>query len=495
MRLLHLDVDTLRPDHLGCHGYGRDTSPNIDALARDGWRAAEMYVSDSPCLPSRSALLTGRFGITNGVVNHGGARAEPFPEGAGRGLQSELARTSFPRALSDAGLWCTTISTFAERHSAFHWYAGFNEAFNLGTNGRERAEQVTAAAHDWLQRNGLRDDWYLHVHYWDPHTPYRTPPEWGNPFADDGTTWWIDDDVIAAHRELAGPHSAQEVMGFGPDGRFAEFPRQPQEIASAADVRAMFDGYDIAVRYTDAHVGQLLDTLAGLGVLDDTTVVVSSDHGENLGELGIYCDHQTADVITHRVPAVVWGPSIAAGQVDGELRYQLDLSATLVELAGGTVPAGWDGRSFCRELTGREPVAAPREHLVLSCGAWATQRAVRFDDWLSIRTHHDAFHGFPTTMLFDVVADPHEQHDVAAQHPDVVGRAAQLLLDWESEAMERSPSNIDPLATVVREGGGYYARPARALPRPADRDRARRVGGASRRVAARTGGRWDGSAD
>ncbi len=458
MRLLHLDIDTLRPDHLGCYGYTRDTSPTIDALAREGWRADELYVSDSPCLPSRSALLTGRFGITNGVVNHGGARAEPFPEGAGRGLQSELARTSFPRALHDAGLWCTTISTFAERHGAFHWYAGFNEALNLGTNGRERADEVTAAALDWLRRKGRRDDWYLHVHFWDPHTPYRTPLEWGNPFAADGATGWIDDDVIATHRELAGPHSAQEVMGFGPDDRFAEFPRQPQEIASAADVRTMFDGYDVAVRYTDAHIAQLLDRLDGLGVLDETTIVVSSDHGENLGELGIYCDHQTADRITHRVPAIVRGPGVVAGRVDSELRYQLDLSATLVELAGGTVPAGWDGRSFCGELTGHAPVVEPRDHLVLSCGAWATQRAVRFDDWLAIRTHHDAFHGFPATMLFDVALDPHEQFDVADAYPEVVGRAAQLLLDWESAAMERSPSAVDPLATVLREGGGYYTR-------------------------------------
>jgi arylsulfatase A-like enzyme len=212
------------------------------------------------------------------------------------------------------------------------------------------------------------------------------------------------------------------------------------------------------VRYTDAHVGWLLDSLAELGVLDETTVVVSSDHGENLGELGIYCDHQTADLITHRVPAVVRGPGIPGGQVDEQLRYQLDLSATLVELAGGTVPAGWDGRSFCGELIGDGQTGERRDHLVLSCGAWATQRAVRFDDWLSIRTHHDAFHGFPTTMLFDVARDPHEQHDVADAHPDVVGRAAQLLLDWESAAMERSPSPVDPLATVLREGGGYYTR-------------------------------------
>jgi choline-sulfatase len=61
-------------------------------------------------------------------------------------------------------------------------------------------------------------------------------------------------------------------------------------------------------------------------------------------------------------------------------------------------------------------------------------------------------------MLFDVERDPHEQVNVADDYPDVVGRAARLLLDWEATSMERSPSGVDPLWTVIREGGGYYTR-------------------------------------
>jgi choline-sulfatase len=459
VRFVYLDIDTLRADHLGCYGYHRDTSPNIDALAASGWRFDEMYVSDSPCLPSRSALITGRFGVTNGVVNHGGERAEPFPEGASRRRQSELASSSWPGLLRETGMWCTTISTFAERHSAFHWYAGFNEAYNLGTSGRERADEVSAVAIDWLQRRGQRDDWFLHVHFWDPHTPYRTPLEWGDPFRDDRVPAWIDDDVLARHWQLAGPHSAQEVTGFAPDLRFDEFPRQPQQIADSADVRRMFDGYDAGIRYADEHVGLILAELAALGIEDETAIVVSSDHGETLGELGIYCDHQTADLHTHRVPAVVRWPGLDAGRTDHALRYQVDLAATVVELLGGTVPPSWDGHSFAaglRDVPGADEVA--RDHLVLSCGAWATQRAVRFDEWLCIRTYHDAFHGFAPVMLFDVERDPHEQVNVADDHPDVVGRAARLLLDWEAASMERSPSGVDPLWTVIREGGGYYTR-------------------------------------
>jgi len=81
MRLLYIDIDTLRADHLGCYGYHRATSPNIDAIAARALVFESIYASDVPCLPSRTALLTGRFGIHNGVVNHGGTDADPAIDG------------------------------------------------------------------------------------------------------------------------------------------------------------------------------------------------------------------------------------------------------------------------------------------------------------------------------------------------------------------------------------------------------------------------------
>ena len=76
MRLLFIDIDTLRPDHLGCYGYERNTSPNIDLIAEESMRFDNYYCSDAPCLPSRAALVTGQFGIHNGVVGHGGTAAD-----------------------------------------------------------------------------------------------------------------------------------------------------------------------------------------------------------------------------------------------------------------------------------------------------------------------------------------------------------------------------------------------------------------------------------
>jgi arylsulfatase A-like enzyme len=459
MRLIYVDVDTLRPDHLGCYGYRRPTSPVIDGLAARGIRFENVHASDTPCLPSRSALSTGQFGIRNGAVNHGGPATDLLPEGAARGFRTQAAAHSWMAPLRALGMWTASISTFAERHSAYHFDAGFNECLNLGTRGLETADQVVDVALEWLRRHGPREDWFLHVHLWDPHTPYRTPGSFGDPFAGagaDALPAWLTEEVRAAHWLLPGPHSAQELSGFGPRDVWDPYPRQPLQAASVDDVRRVYDGYDTGVRYADDQLGRLLEAVDDLGLTADTAVMVSADHGENLGELGIYCDHQTADQITTRVPFVLAWPGRDLPAVDTGFHYQIDVMATVLELAGAEVPERWDGRSFADRLVDGRPTG--RDHLVLSHGAWTAQRAVRFDRWICIRTYHDAFHGFPEVQLFDVVADPHEQHDLAADHPEVVEHALALLADWGSAALARSPTGTDPLWTVLTGGGPWHSR-------------------------------------
>jgi len=461
MRLLYIDIDTLRPDHLGCYGYHRDTSPNIDRIAAEGVRLDRCYASDTPCLPSRSALVTGRFGIHNGVVGHGGTAADPFIEGPERRFSSRLAATSFPGRLFAAGLETATLSSFAQRHSAFHWYAGFQQAMQVpGSFGLERADQVEAIALDWLERNGQRDGWFLHVHLWDPHTPYRTPVDYGEPFSDQPLPTWLTEEVRASHWESYGPHSARETIGFDVHlERAREFPRQPFEIDSMDAVRRMFDGYDTGVHYADDTVGRLLDQLESQGVLDETAVVISSDHGETLGELGVYGDHHTADEYTSRVPMIIRWPGLGEanrGRVDGALHYQIDAAATLVELAGGRVSSGWDARSFADAL--RQGRDEGREQLILSHGAWTCQRSIRFQDTICIRTYHDGYHPFPEIMLFDLASDPHEQVNLAEEKPTVVHDALSRLEAWHGEMMRSASHGTDPMWTVLREGGPYHVR-------------------------------------
>jgi choline-sulfatase len=478
MRLLYIDIDSLRPDHLGCYGYARATSPHIDRIAQQAVRFDNVYASDVPCLPSRAAMFSGRFGIHTGVVNHGGAQAEMWHEGRERGFGSLLGRTSFVRGLRDLGFHTATVSSFAERHAAFWFYGGFHEVCNPGRRGLETADEVGALARGWLERNATRDSWFLHVQLWDPHTPYRTPAAFGDPFAQAPLPAWLDDQVRAAHLAGCGPHSARETMGYDdqpPTEIPWNYPRQPLSMETAAGVRGMFDGYDTGVLHADRCVGELLATLAAARVLDDTAILVTADHGENLGELNVYGDHQTADQATSRVPLLLSWPGLPPPQrarVDGALHYQVDVAATLLDLLGGRVPPSWDGVSFAPALrVGRDE---GREALVLSQAAWTCQRAVRFQrdgvPYLCIRSYHDGYHGYPDTMLFDLDSDPHEQNDLASARPAVVHEALARLERWVAEQMTRASHPVDPIWVVLNEGGPKHIRGQ--LPRYLERLRA-----------------------
>jgi choline-sulfatase len=455
MRILFLDLDTLRPDHLGCYGYHRNTSPNIDRIAEEGVRFDRYYCSDAPCLPSRMALVTGMFGIHSGVVGHGGTAADLRIEGAERSFRSRLGRESLWHVFRNAGLRTVSVSPFAERHSAWGFLAGFNETYNPGKCGSESAEEVTPTVLDWLDRNGKDDNWLLHVNYWDPHTPYRAPAEFGNPFADDPIPEWITPETLANHRRMVGPHKAREISMY--DNRTnPDFPRQPGEIRDMNDLRTLFDGYDCGIRYMDDHIGSLFRKLSDLGVMDDLILIITSDHGENLGELGIYSEHGTADDITCRIPMIIRWPGKTSGHVDGGFHYNLDLMPTLAEMLTVDASELWDGRSYAPAI--ENGADSGRESLVLSQCAHVCQRSVRWGQWLYMRTYHDGYHLFPREMLFNVENDPHEESDLAETNPDVVRKGAGMLFDWHDSMMQSIPGKADPLQTVLEEGGPLHAR-------------------------------------
>lgn len=463
MNVLYVDIDSLRPDHLGCYGYHRPTSPNIDRIASEGVRFTNCYTSDAPCLPSRTALFSGLFGIHSGVVNHGGVAAQPFPQGAERGFRDWYGENSWPSHFRKLGYHTATISSFGERHSAWHWYAGFNEVFNSGLGGSESADAIFPIARDWIgKRAASSSPWFLHLNFWDPHTPYRVPPSYGNPFSKAPLPDWYSDEIREAHWQGSGPHSAREVMGYSDEVpaylKNRELPRQPWRLDSMNEARRIFDGYDTGVLYADDYLGRVLDVLEKTGQLENTAIILSADHGENLGELNIYGDHQTADHFTCRVPLIIRWPGVTdfqAGRVDTGLHYQFDFAATAVELAGGTMTAT-DSRSFASAL--REGVSAGRESLVISQGAWCVQRGVRWGDHLYLRTWHDAWHNFPSEMLFDLVNDPHELQNIASGQAELIEQARQILANWRRDMLAGSSTGRDPFDTVLAEGGSLHAK-------------------------------------
>ncbi|MCZ7647387.1 MAG: sulfatase [Planctomycetota bacterium] len=448
MRILYIDMDSCRPDHLGCYGYHRNTSPNIDRIAKDAAVFANCYASDTPCLPSRTALLTGQFGFKTGVVTHHGEAS--FPREPRMGAPAGAPHAALPAALLGAGFHTAFISPFIQRHNAWHTVAGFLEVHDTGKRGHEIASETNGAALPWLERRAREDNWFVHLNYWDPHRPYRTPIEYGNPFKDDPAPAWPDAETLERHYRSYGPRSASEPQGYRWQ-KGKDWPREKTELRTPADFKHWIDGYDTGIRYMDDHIGQILETLDRQGVLEETAIVLSADHGEMQGELNVYGDHHCADEATAHVPLIVKWPGVSKPGRHGGLCYNLDLTATIADLAGAKQPARWDGLSFASAVRG-QPWQG-REYLVLGQGLWTCQRSVRTENWLMIRTFHPGLKPLPEVLLFDVEKDPHQTRDLAVERPEAVNRCGHLMLDWTAKLLAQPHPIHDPLNVVIHEGG------------------------------------------
>ncbi|MFT8316525.1 MAG: sulfatase, partial [Clostridium sp.] len=455
MRILMLDLDTLRPDHLGCYGYNRNTSPAIDEVAKEGVRFDNYFASDAPCLPSRASLMSGKFGIHTGVVNHGGVAADMRLEGVNRDFQDKLATESLPATLRKAGYKTISISPFAERHSSWTFYAGFSEIHNTGKRGRESAEEISPTVFEWLDNNAEKDNWFLHINYWDPHTPYRAPEEFGNPFENDPIDSWYTEKLVKKHVKSIGPHSALDLNMYD-DYQKPDKPRAIGKFTDLNGLKKYIDGYDCGIKYMDDNIADIVKVLKEKGIYDDTVIIITADHGENFGELEIYGEHGTADVATCRIPMIIKWPNGRKNEVDKEFHYNLDLLPTLADIFDLPHFNEWDGESYKNNIF--ENTNFGREYLVLSQCSHVCQRSVRFGDWLYIRSYHDGYHLFPKEMLFNIKEDPNEQINLAEENKDICKEAVYKLNDWHDEMMDTMPYEVDPLWTVMKEGGPHHCR-------------------------------------
>jgi len=337
---------------------------------------------------------------------------------------------------------------------------GFNETIDTGRGGLENADEIFAEARRWLNHRAREDNWFLHVNMWDPHTPYDTPASFGNPFEHEAIDSWVTQEIIETQRASYGPHSAREVPHFDSKIDPAFWPRGRGEIASLGDAKVHIDGYDCGVRYADQAIGRILNLLADAGVLNETAVIVAADHGENLGELNVWGDHQTADEFTDHIPGIVSWPGVTtAGLEVGGFHYHLDVASTIVDLAGPQgeevlAEAEWNGVSMASALRSGE---GGRKRLYLSQGAWSLQRSARWDNWILIHTIDTGMKDFSEWMLFDLATDPHQTTNVAAKYPEIVQAVGSEITEEFAQMSARCVLS-DPFKQVMAEGGPFHAR-------------------------------------
>lgn len=415
MKVIYFDIDSLRPDHLGAYGYSRPTSPNIDEIARHGVLFQNCYVSDSPCMPSRAATISGRVGAKTGVVTHGQ-----------KGESMDLTVDTLPLLLRDRGVKTAAISTFG-RHPSPWFYVGWENFYDpAGWHFQATpAWRINGLAERWLDDNA-DEDFFLWIQYWDVHAVYNPPEACVDAVRTEQYPEYPTAEEVALHQNDVFWHAAGMVG-----------------VESYEDYQRIVDLYDGEIRYVDHHIGQIIQKLESLGIREDTAIIISADHGEELGEHGVYVEHWSVHDGTNRVPLIIQLPkSCERIETREDLVYQMDLSATVLELFGCNIPGGWDSRSL---FTGEQ-----RQHLVCGHGLYTAQRAVITNDWKLIRTYHPGQWTIPAIQLFDRNRDPYEQHSVEHEHADVARQLSECLSAWE--ATITVAGKTDPMVLNARHG-------------------------------------------
>jgi len=451
MRIIFFDLDCLRPDHLGCYGYPRPTSPTIDGIAREGVRFNHYYASSSPCLPSRACLFSGRFGIRNGIISNVGEGARfhirKRPYGG-----PEPDNTMLMRQLRSNGLDTVSFSNFADRHNAWWFGCGWSEYHTPNLKGgNETADEINRPLMKWLKHNAQRDDYLLHINYWDIHRIYKMDPSWADRFDGHPIQAWPDEETIQRHQSLDGPFTAQRQFQNG----VSRVPLMPGSVSSREDFEHMINGYDAAIAYTDDHVRMVLEELDRQEVLDDAVVIVSGDHGDAFGEHGVYSDHVCADECIHHIPLIIRWPGVTPeNESCDSLLYNVDMSATLCDLLGCEIPADWDGTSFAKNVrNGSDEVGHP--YLVWDHGLYAVQRAVRTRTHLMVRTYHPFKYDFKPLELYDLSKDPYQTTDISESSVEIVQECDSHMSEWIQ--VQKSKGNLirDPLDTILSDTERY----------------------------------------
>ncbi|MHB9033345.1 MAG: sulfatase family protein [Anaerolineae bacterium] len=368
LNILWIQTDEQRCDSLGCYGNPLMRTPNIDTLAARGTRFNSHYVQSPVCVPSRMCELTSHYphqtGILNNTVHYTFGRwpegLVAFPELFARAgyVTCNLGKFHTPEHYTWLQNWHFEMFASEARH--FDLAPGYNEAehevihlnpqapsvivggrYPQVAGGRTPQTYLVEHAVDWLSLYGhIRRPFLLRVSFLAPHTPVLAPEPYYNLYDPEAMAWDVPDETMLASR----PRYEMNKRGL------AIYRSHPPE-----DYRRMRTTYYGLVAHIDAQVGRLLAEVKRLGLADNTLVVYSSDHGDLMGEYGQFQKGMFYDLTT-RVPLILAGPGVAAGQTCRNLTEQVDLAPTLLRLAGLPIPGDMAGRDLLQPDTPREDV-------------------------------------------------------------------------------------------------------------------------------------------
>jgi arylsulfatase A-like enzyme len=457
VNVLLITLDQFRGDCLSVAGHPVVRTPALDGLAADGVHLARHYSQAAPCAPGRACLYTGTYQMTNRVVGNGtplDRRLDTVALAAGRagyrptlfgytdqGIDPRLATgPDDPRLSTYEGIAPGFEVGLALTEHQEPWIAWLRElGYDVGDDAfaalatepdRPAEHGITAFLTDrlleWLRTREA--PWFAHVSYWRPHDPYAAAGRWSSAYGPDD----LPDPVPEPDRPIP------------PTGRLAD-RRAPSDPRRLRELRAQYFGM---VSHVDDELGRLFAGLRALGMWGDTVIVVTSDHGEQLGDQGRISKGGFFEASYHIV-GIVRDPAHPEGHGRRVTAFteNVDLMPTLCEAMGVEIPAQCDGLPLGPLLAGEDPpwwrTAAHWEYdwrweyIALGPHEWPWDRRLERQNLAVLRRDDLAYvqYGNGEWRCFDLAADPTWRTELL--DPARVLGAAQEMLAWRATHTER----------------------------------------------------------
>ena len=420
MNIIFIVIDTLRATRLGCYGFDKPTSPSLDELAGQGVRFSRCFAPGIPTTPAHATMYTGMHPLSHNIVCHGG--------------QVDLDRKIpvLPELLQRAGYTTAAVDNLFDVKP---WLArGYEFYINPGSRRRlsmmVSCEEINARAIPWIESH-KSEQFFLFLHYWEPHTPYMPPKKYRN-----------------FYQEGRDPFSLEHST-------FQNIKRQPfwemfgdiwfDKLGPVTDAEYIASLYDAEIRHVDDGVAQILETLRKNGLEEDTLVVLTGDHGESMYQHDIYFDHHGLyDDVVH-VPLMMRLPGrIEAGRTFEPMVQHLDLAPTLLEAAGAAVSAGMDGKSHWGAITGQGKQEGWDRVVSCEC-TWQAKWSLRTDTRKFILSREQDHHNTPPRELYDLIGDPGETKNLALENWREAQAMELELENWIAEGLAKTGRKEDPL--------------------------------------------------
>ncbi len=303
-----ITIDTLRSDHLGCYGYKRDTSPNIDKLAKEGILFTQAISQSSWTIPSISSLITSAYPHVHKFADLN-VYLDPFYPDLSFLFKKEKYYTGFIRS---NGLLVNLSGIF-------------NFFDELSKNEFElKADEVTRMSTGFLKKNKNKR-FFLWLHYFDPHGPYKPPAPYDRKYINDA---------------LYKQHNCIPISDIKKPGYFDKYfdpGRIPQYVAedNITDMEYYIAQYDGEINFVDKQIGILLNVIKKLGLDKRTLIILTADHGEYLGEHNVYFSHTLLYDEVIRIPLIIKCDNmLPAGKIFDKQVGLIDIIPTIFGFLG-----------------------------------------------------------------------------------------------------------------------------------------------------------------